>query len=183
MPESAHAENCHGVRWTRPAIADRIEGRDPGAKQRTDLGATQRVRHRRQRNLWSDQVVRVAAVIRDARSSKVLAGHVIAAPARLALEAVAPIPAQPDALPDFPLSYALANRIDQTNDLVPWHSRIRDREDAFLGHRIAMANPTGLHPHSHLASLRVRHFPRYQFDRSSLGDHLRISPRHSSFPF
>src|SRR5438874_2071540 len=142
-----------------------------------------RVRHRRQRNLWSDQVVRVAAVIRDARSSKVLAGHVIAAPARLALEAVAPIPAQPDALPDFPLSYALANRIDQTNDLVPWHSRIRDREDAFLGHRIAMANPTGLHPHSHLASLRVRHFPRYQFDRSSLGDHLRISPRHSSFPF
>src|SRR5262249_57342165 len=31
---TAYAENRHGVRWTRPAVADGIEGRDPGAKQR-----------------------------------------------------------------------------------------------------------------------------------------------------
>ena len=186
MPESAYAENRHGVRWTRPAVADGIEGRDPGAKQRTDLGAAQRIGHPRQRNGWSDQVVGVATVISDARSSEVLAGHVIATPARLALPAVAAIPAQPDALPNSPLTHALANRIYQTDDLMPWHSRIRDRENAFLGRRIAVANPAGLHPHPNLASPRVRHFPRHQFDRSSLADHLRISPRqlrHRSFSF
>src|SRR5262249_3394062 len=168
MPQPAHAQNRHRIRRTCPAVADGIEGRDPGAEQRAHLGAPQRFRHRRQRNLWSDQVVSVAAVISDTRGPQVLASHVIAPAARLALTAVATIPAQPDALPNCPLGHALANRIYQTNHLMPWHPGIRDRDQTFFGHGIAVANPASLHPNPNVTSLRVGHFPRYEFNRPSL---------------
>src|SRR5215813_4703444 len=132
------------------------------------------MRHPRQRHLRSDNIVGVPTVITDARHPQVLAGHVIAAPARLALAAMAAIKAQADALPNFPLSHAVANRIYQTNHLMPRHPGVRDWKQTFLGQRIGVANPAGLHPHPNLASLRVGHFPRYEFNWPSLADHLRI---------
>src|SRR5262245_51792747 len=99
---------------------------------------------------------------------------------------MAAIPAEPDALPNFPLGHAIANRIYETNHLMPRHPGIRDRKQTFLGQYIAVANPARLHPHPNLVGLRVRHFPCYEFNRPSLADHLRIATsdlRHRSFSF
>src|SRR5262249_46221611 len=105
MAESPHAQNRYRIRRTCPAVPDRVKGRDPGAEERTQLGTAERIRHPRQRHLGGGYVVSVAPVISDARHPQVLARHVVATPARLALTAVAPIPAEPNALPNLPLGH------------------------------------------------------------------------------
>ena len=77
----------------------------------------------------------------------------VAAPARVAVAAVAAEPADPDALADLPGDHALADGLDPPGDLVPGHARVRDtRYRALDREGVGVADAAGLDPDEHLAA-------------------------------
>ena len=86
----------------------------------------------------------VAAVVSDTGNlERDLTGNEIAAPARIAVAAVAAVPANANPLPLCPSSNAWTDRVNDSGDLVPWDARVLNaRPGSLLGHGITMANST-----------------------------------------
>jgi hypothetical protein len=90
------------------------------------------------------------------------AGEGVAAPASVAVAAIAAVPANADALANGPSVDAPAGGIDEANDLVARHARIMDvREQAFLRYAVAVADAAGLYLDPHLVG---RGFRNVAFD-------------------
>jgi hypothetical protein len=93
--------------------------------------------------------------------------------------AIAAEPADADALPRLPWHNAIANRIDDADNLVPGHTRIGDeRKNPLYGYRIAVTNAASLDTDTHLPSLRLWNFPRCKFQRGSALCYLHKSSLH-----
>src|SRR6266851_6818247 len=118
MAEAANTQDGNHVARHRSAVAERIEGRDPGAEQRRSFGSAKLVRDRRERMSGSHHRLGISAVIRDAGDAQVAAVNKPAPQARLAMPAMPPKPADTDALPDPPPAHAGADRVDHARDLV-----------------------------------------------------------------
>src|SRR2546426_6780807 len=113
MTEPTQAKYGDRVWRACTGIAQSIEGRDSGTKQRSRIRALEPLRYRRQRVCRSDDIVRVSAVIRHARYHRVLAGNHVSATTRHAPTTVASVPADSHALSHLPLRYAPADGVHQ----------------------------------------------------------------------
>src|SRR5262249_4910039 len=145
VAEAADAED--GDRVARPCvrIAQRVERGDAGAHQRTGVDRADVVRNRRQSFERDDDVVRVAAVHRDAGDQLVHAGDERAAAARFAVAAIAAEPADADALTGLPARHVRTDGIDHARDLVAGNARIAHAGPvAVLRQRVAMAQAARL---------------------------------------
>ena len=152
----------------RAAAAQRVERRDAGAHQRRRLLRRKTVRHPRQRPDTADEVIRVAAVGGHARDRLVLTVDQVAAPARVAVAAVAAEPADADPLADVPPAHAVADRVDDTCDFVSGYNRKRHAgEVPVLRVRVAVADTAGLHLDANFPWSRLRSLPLVQLERAT----------------
>ena len=103
------------------ALAQRVERGDAGAQQRAGV-LGDRSSGIEASATRDDHVVGVAAVVGDARDLAVLAADHVAAPAGVAVAAVAAEPADADPLADLPGDDALADGLDAPGDLVAGHA-------------------------------------------------------------
>ncbi len=101
-----------------PLLRKALKRRDAGAEQRGRIDVGQVVRNAGQRLRGADHVLRIAAVIADARHPRGLAEDEVAMPAVLAMAAVAAVPTHADALADAPFIHAPAQLIDHAGDFV-----------------------------------------------------------------
>ena len=137
----------------RAALAQRVEGRDARAQQGRRVLGGQGVGDRGERRLGDDDVVGVPAVVGDAGHEAVHAADHVAAPARVAVAAVAAEPADPDPLAHLPRERVLADGLDPAGDLVAGDARVLDtRHVALDGEGVGVADPAGLHADQDLAA-------------------------------
>src|SRR5205814_1858325 len=93
-----------------------------------------------------DQVLRVAAVLREAGDPAGLAGEEVAAAAGIAVPAIAAVPADARPLARRPPGDAGADRVDHAGDLMARHPRVLNaRERPLFDERVAMADAARLH--------------------------------------
>src|SRR5262249_23122301 len=111
------------------------------------------------------------------------AGDEVAAPARLAVPAVAAVPAEARALPNGPARDAVAHRVDDARDLVPGRARGRDaRPGARLRERIAVTDAARLDPEAYLLASGRRDLALHQLERpAGAGDLCDAHLRHDTF--
>ena len=125
MTESANPEHTDHIAASRAAVSQRVEGRYARAHQRRAVDGREFVRHKRQRFCRRNHVFGVAAIERNSRGEQGhSAGKKLAAPAVIAITAVATVPANADALASFPRLHPLAHAINDTNDFMSRHTRI-----------------------------------------------------------
>src|SRR5881394_1701042 len=154
------AANCT-PRWPsppRPSTATTSPGRAPllrsalnvvmpahisGAASTEDRSSGTRGEGRRR----GDHVLGVAAVRGHASHQRFgFAGKCVAAPAGIAIPAIAALPADADALARAPPGNSAADRIDAADHLMPGDARVLNvREQPLLGDAVAMADAAGLH--------------------------------------
>jgi hypothetical protein len=141
-------------------VAQRIEGRDPGAEQRRGIGGGKLVGNCGKRTGGSHHRLGVAAVIRDAGYAQVPAVDQPAAPARLATLAIPAKPADADALSGAP--------IDDAGNLVPGDARVGEAGPlSFDGETVAVADTTGLDANANLAPRRLGHVALDELKRTA----------------
>ena len=151
MAETADPQDGNHVARHRPAVAERIEGRDPGAEQRRGFGGAKLVGDRSERISGSHHRLGITAVIRDAGYAQVAAVDQPATSARLAT--LPSKPADADALPSAPADHAGADCVDRAGDLVPRDPREGEVGPLpFDGETVAVAHTA--------ASTRTRTSPR-----------------------
>src|SRR4030095_4280581 len=96
-----------------------------GAHQRCAVDSREFGRHSRQSLSRRNQIFGVTAIERNSRGEQGhSAGKKLAAPAVIAITAVASVPANADALTSFPRLYPLAHVINDTQAFMPRHTRI-----------------------------------------------------------
>lgn len=114
------------------AVAQSIEGRDPGAQQRTGfakakgIGNAGKAAHRR------DHVLLIPAIEVKAGNLEPDAVDEIAAAARVALAAIVSVPADADPVANRPCGHARTNGINDTRDLMPGHPGISSNQASDL---------------------------------------------------
>src|SRR5271155_4027417 len=129
----------------RPALAERIEGREPGTEQRRGFGGAKLVGDRSERVGGGHHRLGIAAVVRNAGYAQVAAVDQPATPARLAMPAMPSKPADADALPGAPADHAGAECVDHASDLVPGDAREGEAGPLrFDGETVAVAHTAGL---------------------------------------
>src|SRR5262249_1233483 len=129
-------------------------------------------------------VLGVAAVVRDAGDLRPLAVDEEALPARVALEAVASVPAHAHALADLPRGDVGPHRVDAPRDLVAGHARQgHPRERARADERVAVAHPAGLDLHADLVVSGLGYAALDDLERSvRLRDLYGLHREHGGFP-
>ena len=173
MAEAADAEDRDHVARHRPAVAERVEGRDPGAEQRCGFGGAKLVGDRGERIGRDHHRLGIAAVVRDAGYAQVAAVDQPAAPARLAMAAMPAEPANADALSDAPALHAVAECVDHAGDLVPGDAREDEAGHLpFDGETVAVAYAAGLDADADLAARRLGHIALDEFKRTAGPRHL-----------
>src|SRR5262249_25855544 len=118
VAEPTDPEDRDGLAGTRAAVSQRIVRGDPGAQQRPGVDRGQLVGDPRDRFRRHHHVVGVPAIVRDAGALPALAVDEQPAATGVALEAVATVPADADAIADPPHGHARADRVDLAGDLV-----------------------------------------------------------------
>src|SRR6185312_5037460 len=104
----------------------------------------------------------------------------------IAMAAIASVPADTDALAGFELRDASADRVNHTDDFMPWHARVLNaRPVAFFRERITVANAAGLNFNAHPSGRRLGNRPFDNFNRPAGAGDLRYLHfvRHKIFPF
>jgi hypothetical protein len=88
------------------------------------------------------------------------------------------MPANADTLARFPLRDARSHGIDNSDSLMPWHSRVlHARPKAFLDRRIAMADAASLESDPHPVRFRLRNGAFHEFKRPARTGNLRDAHR------
>src|ERR1700727_890220 len=109
----------------------------------------------------------------DARHQRFgFASEGLAAPAGIAVAAIASMPADTDALSRRPATHPLSNRVYRADDFVSRHARIDDAgEQALLGDAIAVTDPAGGDLDPHLAGAGFGDVALDQLERAGgIGD-------------
>ena len=157
MTEAADPLHRHGVTGARAAVAKGVVRGDPGTEERPGVGRVERLGDPRRGRVGDDGILGIAAVEADARNLGFLAVDEEPFAARVAGEAVTPMPPHPGAITHLPGSDARADGVDAPGDLVPGNAREREpRERARLHERIAVADAAGFHLDPELARAGLR---------------------------
>ena len=128
--EPADPEYGHHVSGPRSAVAQGVEGGDPGAHQRAGLDRRERLGNQREGPGRSDHVVSVAAVVRDpGYLGGDLARHEVTATAGIAVAAVSSVPADGDPLAGGPPRDVLANSVQDAGDFVSGDARVLEARE------------------------------------------------------
>jgi hypothetical protein len=144
MAKSADALNGDQIASARARIAERIENRNAGTKQRCGLGGGEIVWDGGDCLGGRHHVFRVTAVVADAGNFVELAENEIAAAAGIAGETMASVPSDADALARFPVGNVGADSVDAAGDFVPGNAWILNAGPmAFLYKRVAVADAAG----------------------------------------
>jgi hypothetical protein len=168
MAKAADAQDRDHVARHRPAVAERIEGRDPGAEQRRGIGGAKLVWNRSKRMSGSHHRLGIPAVIRNAGYAQIAAVDQPTTPARLAMPAIPSKPADADALPGAPAQHAGADCVDHAGNLVPWDARKGEVGPLpFDRETVAVAHTAGLDADTDLAPRRLGHFALDEFERAA----------------
>src|SRR5487761_432710 len=173
MAKAADTQDCYHVARHRAAVAERIEGRDPGAEQWGGFGGAKLVRDRSERVGGRHHCFGIAAIIRDTGYAQVATVNQPTTPARLAMPAIPPKPADADALPGAPAHHASADRVDHASDLVPGNAR--EGEDGplpFDRETVAVAHTADLDADADLARCRLGYLALDEFKRGASLHHL-----------
>ena len=167
MPEPTDALNGDEVTCAKVRVPQRVVGRDARAKQRGRVLGRQRVGNRDERASLRDDDLGVPAVLGHARCDHVHAVDQIAAPARLAMPAMATEPTDSDTLALFPTRNALADGVDESCDLVTRHVGIRDvRPVPFDDERVGVADASRLDTDPDLPRTGLRNGPLHEAQHS-----------------
>src|SRR5208283_436749 len=105
-------------------VAQRIENRDAGAKQRCGLAGLKVVGDRGDRLGGREHVFLVTAIVADAGNLFGLAVNEITAAAGIAGETMAAVPSDSDALAGLPVGDVSADGVDAASDFVAGHAGI-----------------------------------------------------------
>src|SRR5215203_1190144 len=125
--------HSYNVPCARRGVTQRIVNRDAGTHEWTNLLRRQFIRHSRNCFRAHDHVLRVTAIEIDPGDLPIHAHSEIAAPALIADEIMAAMPAHTDSLTFLPLGDAAANRVNAPADLMTRHARILHlRHQTFL---------------------------------------------------
>ena len=165
MAEAADAENGDEVAWSGAAFAKGVEGGYAGAEQGRGLFCRQLVGDRSQSAFRHDYVVGVATVNGDSRDQAVAAADHVAAPAGVAVTAVAAEPADTDPLADLPRDHAFTERVDRSCDFMTRHPGVLDPGHMTLNREgVGVADAAGLHTHPNLARAGLTQLTLHQLE-------------------
>jgi hypothetical protein len=173
--------NGYQFAGARPRIAERIENRDTGTKQRRGFGGGEIVGDGGNRLGGRDHVFLVTAVMADAGNFFELAIDEIAAAAGIAGETMATVPSDSNALAGFPVGNVSADGVDAASNFVSRDAWILDAWPiAFLYQRIAVADAAGFDFNSDLAAAGLRNISFDEFEiTAGFADLDNFHSRHS----
>src|ERR1035438_8440640 len=115
------------------------------------------MRDSRERLGWRNHVFGIAAIKIDTGDLAIHAHREITAPALVADEIVATMPAHAHAIALCPIRDAVAEGIHATGDFVAWHSRIlQSRPHSVLHKHIAVTDAAGLNLYPNLPGTGLR---------------------------
>jgi hypothetical protein len=127
MAESPQTDHGNDVARPGAAVAQTIEGGDPGAHERSGLLGGQLFRHQGESRRGRNHIVSIATIpgnTGDLGAS--LTGKKVPLTATVAITAVAAVPTNADSLANRPSGNVLANGIDEPNHLVAGNTRVLD---------------------------------------------------------
>jgi hypothetical protein len=125
MTESANSENSNDIAATRATVAQRVESGYACTHQRRTLEGGEFLRDKGKRLSWRKHVLGVAAIERNSRGEQVhRAREKLAAPAMIAVTAVAGVPSHTHALAGSPRLDTFAHRVDDADHFVSGYTRI-----------------------------------------------------------
>jgi hypothetical protein len=170
VAEAADAEDGDGVSGAGSRVAERVEGGDAGAEQRSGVGVGEAFGHEGEGVGGGDDVVRVTAVVADAGEGLVFAEDEVAAAAGRALVAVASVPAETDALAGLEERDVGA---DDAGDFEAGRAWILDAGPlAFPGQRVAVTHTAGMHADAYVAGAGLGEFLFDELKRTAGGGDL-----------
>src|SRR6266403_2481323 len=141
MPQSADALDGDDITVTRARIAQCIVNRHTRAHEGTRLFRWQVVRNRRQRFRRGDHVFGITAIKVDTGDFTIAAHRKLAAAALFTDKIMPAVPADPDALPFFPIRDTAAKCINVSRNFVARHARILQAgPETLLDQYVAVAN-------------------------------------------
>ena len=186
MPQTADAMDGDEIAWAGVAVAERVEGGDPGAQKRRGLYGIEVIGRVRDGGDMGDHVRRIAAIARDAADfMHILAGETAVAPALAAISAGAAEPADAGGRADAPPFDAGADGVDDAHHLVAGNPRIPySRPEALDRHHVAVADAAGANADPHFLRPRFGKVALLRLERSaSLADDHRAHLRHRQVSF
>jgi hypothetical protein len=153
VAKSADAEDGNKIARSRSTVAQGIKSRHACAHERRGIDRRKSVRDPSQRAGGHNDVFGISTIVCDTWDlERNLTGNKIAAPARIAVAAVAAVPADPHALPWLPSDNALTERIDSPGDFMSRYARVLNpRPQSFFRHGVAVANSASLDFNAHLS--------------------------------
>src|SRR5437764_2510675 len=155
-------------------MAQRVVDRDARTHKGTRFLGRQCFGKRREGFRPCDHVFGVSAVEVEARDLAMHAHGEVPAPALVADETMATMPADTHTLPWPPGSHIIADGIDVSGDFMTWHTWIlQPRPETFFDKHVAVANAARLDFHAHLPSARLRNNTLDQFPISARFTYLR----------
>jgi hypothetical protein len=144
MAEPANALNGDQIAGARTRVAERVENRDAGAKQRRGFGSGEFFGDRSHRLSGGDHVFLVTAVVTDGGNLFILTVNEVPAAAGITGEIMTAVPSDTDALAGFPVGDVGADSVDAAGDFVSGNAWILESGPiAFLYERIAVADAAG----------------------------------------
>jgi hypothetical protein len=163
-------------------VAQGIEDGDAGAQKRGGLGGVESVGDVGDRFRRRDGVLGVSAVEGDARDLGVFTGDEVPFAARLAIETMATVPADADALALSPGGHTFADRVDTPDDFVAWNPRILDPGvGPLFDERVRVADATGFDGNADFIGPGLRDIDVYEFKISAwFSDLYRFHRGHGS---
>src|SRR5262245_34339659 len=159
MAEAADPLDSDEVARQRPAVAQGVEGRDPGAEQRRGVRRIERFRQPGNRVHRSNHVLLISAVVTESCALHVGAVDESAAPARQASPVLTAVPADALSFAFRPLRHPRARQVDHARDFVARHTRVYEARPALLDEDIAMTDAARLNVNSHLPRPWLRDVP------------------------
>src|SRR5258708_23206847 len=159
VTQPSNSLHRHQIAGPSARISERVKNRNPRAHEWSRFFGRQAFRNGSQPFRWHNHEFLIASIKMPACNLGILAKHKVAAPAGIALETMASVPAHTHALSLFPKGLTRADGINQPSNFVAGNARIRNGPNAFLDDDVRMTNPAGFHLDAHLSRSRFGNFP------------------------
>ena len=182
MAETANSEDSDEIPRAGAALPQRVEGCDTGADERTGIDRGEVIRYGCQGLEGRDHVIGIAAVVGNPGNQEVYTGDEVAAPAGLAMAAMAAVSTDADALAGFPFGHVRSECIDHAGDLVSWDTGVTNaRPASFHGERVTVTNPAGLNFDADMTGTGLRNIAFHHLEGPGCVGNLNCSHfRHSA---
>jgi hypothetical protein len=179
VPETADSQDRDGVSGSRTAVPKSVKGCYSGAHERACIGRLKSLGNQSQRFSRDDNVIRIPAVVSDARDLRSqLASNEIPAAAGRAMPTMPAMPTDADSLPGLQEGDVVANRVDDSGNFVSGNPRkLNARPQPVFGKQIAVTDPAGLNFDPDKSSVRDGYGALHQLEWAAGSRHLNNSHR------